>query len=268
MEHVPPARPLALVTGASSGIGLELAKQFAANGFDLIVTAEDGLSEVSEATRALGAGVQAIQVDLTRSGGVRELWARVEAEPRPLAAAALNAGVGRGGPFAENPLEDELAIVDLNVRSTVHLAKHVVQAMVAQGEGRILFTSSIASTMPGSFQAVYNASKSFVQSFAVALRDELRDTDITVTSLMPGPTETEFFERADMLDTRVGASDKDDPADVAREGFEALMAGEERVVSASLTTKLQGRGSRLLPDSAKAALHRRMAEPGSAPDED
>jgi uncharacterized protein len=135
--------------------------------------------------------------------------------------------------------------------------------MVARDEGRVLFTSSIASTMPGAFQAVYNASKSFVQSFALALRNELKDTGVTVTSLMPGPTETEFFERADMLDTKVGSSDKDDPADVARDGFEALMAGKERVESASLSTKLQGRGSRLLPDSAKAALHRQMAEPGS-----
>jgi uncharacterized protein len=137
--------------------------------------------------------------------------------------------------------------------------------MVIHGEGRMLFTSSIASTMPGSFQAVYNASKSFVQSFALALRDELEDTGVTVTALMPGPTGTEFFERADMLDTKVGASDsKDDPADVARDGFEAMMNGDERVVSHSLATKLQGRGSRFIPDSAKAAMHRRMAEPGSA----
>lgn len=150
------------------------------------------------------------------------------------------------------------------MRSTVHLAKHVVRDMVARGQGRILFTSSIASTMPGSFQAVYNASKSFVQSFALALRDELKDTGVSVTSLMAGPRETEFFERADMLDTKVGASDKDDAADVARDGYEALMAGKERLESASLATKLQGRGSRLLPDAAKAALHRNMAEPGSA----
>jgi short-subunit dehydrogenase len=135
--------------------------------------------------------------------------------------------------------------------------------MVARDEGRILFTSSIASTMPGSFQAVYNASKSFVQSFALALRNELKDTGVTVTSLMPGPTGTEFFERAGMMDTKVGQSDKDDPADVARDGFEALMNGDERVVSASLSTKLQGHGSRLMPDKLKAELHRRMAEPGS-----
>ncbi|MFL5844547.1 MAG: SDR family NAD(P)-dependent oxidoreductase [Solirubrobacteraceae bacterium] len=259
-----PVRPLALVTGASSGIGLELAKQFAANGFDLILTAEDAeLTPAADEVRELGAGVETIQVDLTRDGAVDELWTRATADGRPLAAAALNAGVGRGGPFAETPLEDELAIVDLNVRSTVHLAKHVVQHMVANDEGRILFTSSIAATMPGPFQAIYNASKSFVQSLALALRNELKDTGVTVTSLQPGPTDTEFFERADMEDTKVGSGDKDDPADVARDGFEALMAGEERVISASLTTKLQGRGSRFLPDSVKAEMHRSMAEPGS-----
>jgi short-subunit dehydrogenase len=146
----------------------------------------------------------------------------------------------------------------------VHLAKHVIGDMTERGEGRVLFTSSIASTMPGSFQAVYNASKSFVQSFALALRDELKGSGVTITSLMPGPTDTEFFERADMLDTKVGAGDKDDPADVARQGFEAMMAGKDRVIAASLGTKLQGKGSRLLPDAAKAAFHRNMAEPGSA----
>ena len=146
----------------------------------------------------------------------------------------------------------------------MHLAKLVISDMTDRGEGRVLFTSSIASTMPGSFQAVYNASKSFVQSFALALRDELKDSGVTITSLMPGPTDTEFFERADMLDTKVGAGDKDDPADVARQGFEAMMAGKDRVVAASLSTKLQGKGSRLLPDAAKAALHRNMAEPESA----
>ena len=141
----------------------------------------------------------------------------------------------------------------------------VVADMVKRGEGKILFTSSIASTMPGTYQAVYNASKSFVQSFALALRAELKDTGVTITSLMPGPTETEFFERADMMDTKIGTSDsKDDPADVARDGFEALMAGKERVVSHSLSTKAQGRGSRLMPDSAKAKMHEKMAEPGSA----
>jgi short-subunit dehydrogenase len=260
-----PDRPLAVVTGASSGIGLELAKQFASNGFDLLLAAEDAeLAGATQEVEALGAVAEAVQVDLARDEGVDELVRRITAAGRPVAAVALNAGVGAGGAFAtDTELEDELRIVDLNVRSTVHLAKHVVRDMVGRGEGRLLFTSSIASTMPGPFQAVYNASKSFVQSFALALRDELKDSGVTVTSLMPGPTDTEFFERADMLDTRLGSGKQDDPEDVARLGFEALMNGDERVVAASLSTKLQGRGSRLMPDKAKAAMHRRMAEPGS-----
>ena len=267
-DHEP--RPLAVVTGASSGIGRELARQFADNGFDLLISAEDAeLHAAADELRRAGAGVDAVQVDLAADGGVDELCDRISATGRPVEALALNAGIGAGGSFAgpdadRTELADELRIVDLNVRSTIHLAKHVVADMVARDRGRVLFTSSIASTMPGAFQAVYNASKSFVQSFALALRNELKDTEVTVTTLMPGPTDTEFFERADMLDTKVGAADKDDPADVARDGFEALMAGKERVISASLATKAQGRGSRFLPDSAKAELHRRMAEPGSA----
>jgi uncharacterized protein len=257
------SRPLAIVTGASSGIGFELAREFAENGFDLVVNASgERIADAAPELEAAGATVEAIQADLATPTGVEDLYGRIAG--RPVAAAALNAGVGAGGAFAtDTELEDELRLIDLNVRSTVHLAKLLVRDMVARDEGRILFVSSIASTMPGSFQAVYNASKSFVQSFAMALRDELKDTQVTVTSLMPGPTDTEFFERADMLDTKVGAGDKDDPADVARKGFEALMSGKERIVAASLSTKLQGRGSRLLPDSAKAAMHRRMAEPGS-----
>ena len=266
MNASPTPRSLAVVTGASSGIGLELAKQFAAHDFDLIVAAEDAaISAAARELEQLGAQVEAVQVDLASEAGVDALYERIAAAGRPLDAIALNAGVGAGGAFASDTrLEDELRVIDLNVRSTVQLAKYVVRDMVARGEGRILFTSSIASTMPGTFQAVYNASKSFVQSFALALRNELKDSGVTVTALMPGPTDTEFFERADMLDTKVGAGRKDDPADVARDGFEALMDGQERVVSASLSTKLQARAGRLAPDAAKAEMHRRMAEPGSA----
>jgi short-subunit dehydrogenase len=264
--NTPKSRPYALVTGASSGIGKELAKQFADNGFDLLIVAEDAaISEIARELEGNGAAVEAAQVDLSEAAGVEDLYRRLQVLGRPLQAAALNAGIGAGGAFVgETKLEDELGIIDLNVRSTVHLAKLLLPAMVGRGQGQVLFTSSIASTMPGAFQAVYNASKSFVQSFALALRNELKDTGVTITALMPGPTDTEFFDRADMLDTKVGAGEKDDPAQVAREGFEAMMAGEERVLAGSFKSKAQGKASRLMPDSAKAQMHREMAEPGSA----
>jgi short-subunit dehydrogenase len=259
-------RPLALVTGASSGIGFQLARQFADHGFDLLIAAED--DELDDATRQLevpGVSVTPFQVDLSKPEGVERLYSSARAAGRPLDAVALNAGIGAGGAFAtRTDLETELRIVDLNVRSTVHLAKLVLRDMVERNEGRLLFTSSIASTMPGSYQAVYNASKSFVQSFALALRDELKSTGVTVTSLLPGPTDTELFVRAGMTDTKVGAGPKDDPADVARAGFEALIKGDERVVAGSLRNKVFAAASRLVPDRVKAGLHRKVAEPGSA----
>ncbi len=228
-------RPLALVTGASSGIGLELARQFAGAGFDLVVTAEDAeLADAASSLRSSGGEVLAVQADLRSRTGIDALWAAVQATGRPLAAAALNAGVGEGGPFIENDLADELAIIDLNVVSTVVLAKYALRDMAARGEGRVLITSSIASTMPGPHQAIYNASKSFVQSLAEALATELRDTGVTVTSLMPGPTDTEFFERGDLMDTKLGQGPKDDPAQVAKQGFEAMMAGRDKVLGGSV----------------------------------
>jgi uncharacterized protein len=259
-------RRLAVVTGASSGIGFELAKIFAEEGFDLLITAED--EEIQTAHRELNqltASVECTRLDLSREEDVQRLYERIQATSRPVDALALNAGIGAGGDFArETDLRKELRLIDLNVRSTVHLCKLVVQDMVARDEGRILFTSSIASTMPGSFQAVYNASKSFVQSFALALRNELKDTGITVTSLMPGPTDTEFFERAEMLDTPIGESGKDDPEKVARDGFDALMAGKEKVVAGSLKTKAQATSAKVLPDSVKAEMHRKQAQPATA----
>ena len=258
-------RPLALVTGASSGIGFELARQFAEHGFDLLVNAEDPTIDTAAARlRSSGTAVSGFRADLRTTAGVDALWDAVQATGRPVAAAALNAGVGKGGPFVENDLDDELSIVDLNVRSTVVLAKHVLRDMAARGEGRVLFTSSIASTMPGPYQAVYNASKSFVQSFAEALAEELRDTGVTVTSLMPGPTDTEFFERGDLTDTKLGQGPKDDPAQVAKQGFDALMAGETKVLGGSVMSKAQVVVNSVLPDKLKAKGHAKLAEPGSA----
>jgi short-subunit dehydrogenase len=259
-------RPLAVVTGASSGIGLELARQFARHDFDLVVAAEDDEIAVAAAVlRAEGGGsVEPVRVDLREATGVEDLYAAIRRDGRPLTAIALNAGHGQGGAFVDNDLADELSIIDLNITSTVRLAKLVLRDMVAADAGRVLVTSSIASTMPGSFQAVYNASKSFLQSFTEALQNELKDTGVTVTSLMPGPTETDFFDRADMADdTKVGTSKKDDPAQVARQGFEALMAGKDRVVGGGLKTKVQEAAGKAMPDRLKAAMHRQMAEPGS-----
>jgi uncharacterized protein len=259
--------PFAVVTGASSGIGFELARQFAEHGYDLLVTAEeDGIEDAATALRRDGQNqVTAVRADLATFEGVEALYAAVLETGRPVDAIALNAGRGIGGDFTrQTTLADELNVIDVNVTSTVHLAKRVLPDMVARDEGKVLFTSSIASTMPGTYQAVYNASKSFVQSFAEALRAELKDTNVTVTSLMPGPTDTNFFHRAEMDDTNVGAGKKDDPAVVAKQGFEALMKDKEKVVAGSAKTKIQGAASKIMPDRAKAEMHRKMAEPGSA----
>jgi short-subunit dehydrogenase len=250
-----------VVTGASSGIGYELARQFAAHGFDLIVAAED--DHISAVAAELGA--EGVRVDLAEASGVVDLYARIRAAGRPVDAVAFNAGIVAAGAFATGgDLERELRLVDLNVRSVVHLAKLIVGDMAARGQGRVLFTSSIAAEMPGPFQATYNASKSFVLSFAQALRNELRDTGVSVTTLLPGPTDTRIFARAGMLDTRLGRSvPKDDPADVARDAFQALMAGRERVVASSLAAKLASAGARLLPDAVAAQLNRVLTRPGS-----
>jgi short-subunit dehydrogenase len=263
----PSGNPLAVVTGASSGIGFELAKQFAEHGYDLLIAAEDDAIEQAAADfRRDGQNqVLPVRVDLATYEGVESLYEAILATGRPVDAIALNAGRGIGGDFTnQTDLTDELNVIDVNVTSTVHLAKRVLPDMVARNAGDVLFTSSIASEMPGTYQAVYNASKSFVQSFAEALRNELKDTDVTITALMPGPTDTNFFHRAEMDDTKVGSSSKDDPAVVAKQGFEALMKGKEKVVAGSTKTKVQAQASKITPDSAKAQMHRKMAEPGGA----
>jgi len=258
-------RPVALVTGASTGIGRALAQQFADHGFDLVIAAEDdAIQDAAEALRGSGASVRAEQVDLATAEGVTALHAAAR-ETGTVAAAALNAGIGVAGSFTETDLERDLRLVDLNCRSTVHLAKLVARDMVRAGSGRLLFTSSIAAKAPGPYQATYAASKAFVHFLAEAIRVELADTGVTVTSLMPGPTETDFFERADMLDTKLGAKDdKDDPEDVARDGFEALMAGKDHVVAGSRANALQSAAASAMPDSWAASVTSRMTEPGSA----
>jgi uncharacterized protein len=229
----------------------------------VIVAAEDtGLVAAADDLAATGAQIQPVRADLATFDGVERLLQAIAATRRDVDAVALNAGVGNGGAFIEVPLADEGRLIDLNIGSTVHLAKRILPDMVRRGAGRMLFTSSVASQMPGPYYATYAASKAFIQSFAQALRYELKDTGVTVTALLlPGPTDTEFFERAGMEGTPVDSSDKDDPADVARDGFEALMAGKSQMVGGSAKNKVQAAAAKLLPDQARAATHATMTKP-------
>lgn len=253
----------AVVTGASRGIGLELAKQFAQHGFDLLVVADSSkIAEAANELKSYNVSVSEAQIDLAKPEGVEEFYGLIRQTGRQVDAIALNAGVGAGGDFVrETALDADLNVIDLNVRSTVHLAKLVLKDMVQRGQGRVLFTSSIAATMPGTFNAVYNASKAFIQSFAQAIRNELKDTGVTITALMPGATETNFFHRAGMEDTKLGMSEKDDPAEVAKTGFEALMSGEDHVVAGSFKNKVQATMAHVLPDTMTAEMHRKQNEP-------
>jgi uncharacterized protein len=260
-----PQTQFAVVTGASSGIGYELAKQFAQNGFDLlIVSGSDRIHNAAQEIRILGADVEAVQIDLATHEGMHKFLSAIQSSGRPVDAAALNAGVGVSGRFIETDLGEELNMVALNVTSTLHLAKYVVKDMAARGSGRILFTASIAGTMPTPYEAVYGATKAFVRSLSQSLREELKDTGVSVTALMPGATETDFFHRAGADDTKLGASEKDDPAEVAKEGFEALMAGKDHVVSGAFKNKLQAAAGYALPDPLVASAHAGMSAPGSA----
>jgi uncharacterized protein len=261
------SRQLAVVTGASTGIGFCLAQEFATHGFDVVIAAdEERVRESARQIESLGAKVYPVQVDLSHEAEVEKLWREVEATGRPVDAIAINAGIGTAGEFAdETDLRTELKLVDLNVRSTVHLAKLASRQMKARGAGRILITASIAGTMPTPQMAVYGASKAFDLEFAQSLRYELKDTGVTVTALKPGATDTEFFNRARMEDTKLGSKGKEsnDPADVAKQGFEALMAGEQEVFAESMSTKAAGVLGRFMPDSVKASQHEKMAKHGS-----
>jgi len=254
-------RPLAVVTGASSGIGYELAKLCAENGFDLVIAADQPeINEAAQAFRSLGAEVGAVQADLATLEGVDKLYAAING--RPVDALLANAGHGLGHGFLDQDFREVRHVIDTNITGTIYLIQKVGRDMRSRSQGRILITGSIAGFMPGSFQAVYNGTKAFIDSFSFALRNELKETGVTVTCLMPGPTETEFFERAELLDTKVGQQKKDDPAKVAKDGFEAMMKGEGDVVS-GWKNKLESTVAAVMPSGALAERHRKMAEPGS-----
>jgi short-subunit dehydrogenase len=257
-------RPLAVVTGASSGIGLELSREFVENDFDVIMAADGQDIEVAAAGLRQPTGtVLAVQADLADPNGVEQLYRQIEELGRPVDALCLNAGIGVAGPFIETPLEDHLRLIDLNVTGAVHLARLVLPGMAARGEGGVLFTSSIAAEMPQPYLSTYAASKAFLLSFAEGLRAELKDAGVTVTALLPGPTDTNFFARAGMEDTKLAELKRDDPRDVARDGFKALMKGKDHIVAGSLRNKAQVMASQVMADKAVAAVQKPFTKPGS-----
>jgi len=261
MNAVP--QQLAVVTGASTGIGLELARLCAEQKFDLIIAADEPL--IANAARELtlmGATCTPVECDLASTEGVEKLMSAIAAAARPVDALFANAGRGLGKAFLDQDLNEALRVVHTNIDGTLRLIYDVANDMRSRGQGRILITGSIAGLMPGSFQAVYNGSEAFLDSFSVALSNELKDTGVTVTCLMPGATETDFFERADMMDTKVGSGDKAHASDVAKTGFDAMMKGEVKVV-AGFRNKLRAAVSHVASDSALAQMNRGMAEPGT-----
>jgi uncharacterized protein len=255
-------RPLAVVTGASTGIGYELAKQCAENGFDLLIAADEpAINAAADKLRAFGTKIDAVEADLATTEGVDKLYDRLAGQT--VDALLANAGRGLGRAFLEQDFAQVRRVIDTNVTGTVYLVHKIGRDMRSRGAGRILITGSVAGFIPGTYQAVYNGTKSFLDSFSFALRAELKDTGVTVTCLMPGPTDTKFFERADMMDTKVGTDEKDDPKDVAKAGFDAMMAGKADIVT-GWRNKLETTMANITPATALAERHRWLAEPGSA----
>jgi short-subunit dehydrogenase len=249
---------LAIVTGASSGIGLELAKLAAQDGYNLLVVADEPLIDATQALQGQGVTVESVEVDLATFDGVDRLLAQLGERPVDLLIA--NAGHGLGGSFLEQQPAEWRHVIETNVTGTIYLIQKVALGMVTRNEGRILITGSIAGHLAGSFQAVYNGTKAFIDSFADALGNELKETAVTVTCLKPGATETNFFERADMEDTKVGQMKKDDPAAVAKTGYDAMMKGERSVVH-GLHNKAQVLAAKVLGGGISAEMHRKLAEP-------
>ncbi len=253
-------RKLAIVTGASSGIGLEIAKLAAQEGYDLIVAADTPFVEAAPAFKDLGVNVEQVQGDLATQNGLDQLFERIG--DRQVDVLAANAGHGLGHGFLDQSPDEWQHVINTNITGTLLLIQPIVRRMVERGQGKVLITGSIAGHMAGTFQAVYNGSKAFIDSFAAALNEEIRDSGVTITCLKPGATETNFFHRAELDDTKVGQAKKDDPADVAKTGWEAMTKGEPAVIH-GLKNKLQVAAADVMTDAQTARLHRAQAEPGS-----
>lgn len=253
----------AIITGASSGIGLELARLAAQDGYDLLVAADRPLGTALSDFGQYGVEVEMLQSDLARLDGVDRLIEMTGGRPVDLLCA--NAGHGLGRAFLDQDVTEWRHVIDTNVTGTLYLLQKVLREMVARGDGKVLVTGSIAGFIPGSFNAVYNGTKAFVDNFTDAIRNEIKEAKgVTLTTLMPGPVETDFFERGDMMDTSVGTDpNKSDPADVAKDGWDALMSGKASVVS-GWKNKVQQAIANVTPAAILAEQHRKMAEPGSA----
>jgi short-subunit dehydrogenase len=254
---------LAVVTGASSGIGLEIAKLAAKDGYDLVVAADTPFVEARSALERLGANVEEIEVDLATKQGVGQLLSLIG--DREVDVLVANAGHGLGHGFLDQSPEEWQHVINTDVTGTLLLIQPIVRRMVERGEGKVLITGSVAGHMAGPFQAVYNGSKAFIDSFAAALNEEIKGTGVTVTCLKPGATETAFFHRAELDDTKIGQAKKADPANVARTGWEAMKKGEATVIH-GLKNKLQVAAADVLTDATVAKIHRAEVEPGSGSD--
>jgi short-subunit dehydrogenase len=265
MARATTSRTTALITGASSGIGRELAKVFAEHGHDLVLVARSGdaLRELSQelARSAPSVSVTVIEKDLFRPSAAREIYDDVKAAGITVNYLVNDAGQGVYGKFAETSLEEELAIIQLNVNSLVVLTKLFLRDMLARDEGRILQLASMVSKHPAPWSAIYGGTKAFVYNFTQALVQELEGSKVTVTALRPGGTDTDFFRKEDGEEARIVQDGKLGPADkVARDGYEALMAGRNAVVS-GLQNKVMDKVSQLLPDTIAARQMKKMHEP-------
>ncbi len=261
-----PNQRYTLITGGSEGIGLELAKLFAQDGHNLILVArsEQDLQSAKQQLAETGIEIVTIVKDLFEKDGASDLAREIEERGFIVDVLVNNAGQGVYGLFEETDIERELDIVQLNISSLLVLTKAFLKPMLTRGEGKILNLSSIASKSPGPWQSVYHGTKAFVQSFTEALRSEVKEKGVTVTALLPGATDTDFFQKADMLDSKI-VQDRDklaDPADVARDGYDALMRGDDKVVS-GIKNKAMVAMSNMMPDSVAAEAMKKQQEPAN-----
>ena len=249
----------ALVTGATSGIGYELAKLFARDGHDLVIVARssDALARVAGDFRALGVSVTTITADLSQPGTPDAILGEIRLRNTAIDFLVNNAGYALYGPFAQSRLSQDLAMMQLNMTSLVHLTRIFLDEMLARGEGHILNVASTAAFQPGPLMALYYASKAFVLSFSEALHDELRGTGVTVTALCPGPTETGFKKQAGVENLRLVSGKLTSAESVARDGYRAMVRGQSVVIS-GLRNQVMMWGSKLSPRSIPIAIIRRL----------